>query len=157
MTDYKRKKETGDRFSLHDAHIIAIDCDYDSGEVRLIPQYGFVDTEADGMVDGEVIITGVSPEDSYIYIMEYKNVLTGNVGGFVGEKMTLTTFLDAFDSKFKAMDIMSTYHGYKNCFITGFLSRGDEDLEIYMDLFYRGDFIYRVREERIDSDKAEWN
>ena len=147
MTDYKRKKETGDRFSLHDAHIIAMDLDYDSSELRLIPQYGFVDTAVDGMVDGEVIITGVSPEDSYIYIMEYKNVLTGNVGSFVGEKMTLTTFLDAFDSKFKAMDIMSTYHGYKNCFITGFLSRGDEALEIYMDLFYRGNFIYRVREK----------
>ena len=147
MTDYKRKKESGDRFSLHDAHIIAIDCDYEKEELHLVPQYGFVDTAADGMVDGEVIVTGVSPDDSYIYIMEYKNVLTGNVGSFVGEKMTLTTFLDAFDSKFKAMDIMSTYHGYKNCFITGFLSRGDEDLEIYMDLFYRGDFIYRVREK----------
>lgn len=147
MTDYKREKDTGERFSLHDAHIIAMDFDYDSGELRLLPQYGFVDTVADAMVDGEVIITGVSPDDSYVTIMEYKNVLTGNVGGFVGEKMTLATFLHAFDSKIGAMDIMSTYHGYKNCFITGYLSRGDEDLEIYMDIFYRGDFIYRVREE----------
>lgn len=147
MTDYKREKEAGDRFSLHDAHIIAMDFDYDSGELRLLPQYGFADTAADGMVDGEVIITGVSFEDSYITLMEYKNVLAGNVGGFVGEKMTLATFFDAFDSKFKAMDIMSTYHDYKNCFITGYLSRGDEALEIYMDIFYRGDFIYRVREE----------
>lgn len=147
MTDYKREKEAGERFSLHDAHIIAMDVDYDSGELRLLPQYGFVDTVADAMVDGEVIITGVSPDDSYVTIMEYKNVLTGNVGAFVGEKMTLTTFHDAFHSKFKAIDIMSTYHGYKNCFITGFLSRGDEALEIYMDIFYRGDFIYRVREE----------
>lgn len=62
-------------------------------------------------------------------------------------------FYDAFHSKFKAMDIMSTYHGYKNCFITGFLSRGDEDLEIYMDIFYRGDFIYRVRESKHPSGK----
>ena len=147
MTDYKKTKDTGDRFSLHDAHIIAMDFDYDSGELRLLPQYGFVDTVADAMVDGEVIITGVSPDDSYVTIMEYKNVLTGNVGGFVGEKMTLATFLHAFDSKIGAMDIMSTYHGYKNCFITGYLSRGDEVLEIYMDIFYRGDFIYRVREE----------
>ena len=147
MTDYKREKEAGERFSLHDAHIIAMDVDYDSGELRLLPQYGFVDTAADAMVDGEVIITGVLAEDSYITLMEYKNVLTGNVGGFVGEKMTLETFLHAFHSKFGAMDIMSTYHGYKSCFITGFLSRGDEDLEIYMDIFYRGDFIYRVREE----------
>lgn len=61
--------------------------------------------------------------------------------------MTLATFLHAFDMKFGAMDIMSTYHGDKNCFITGYLSRGDEALEIYMDIFYRGDFIYRVREE----------
>lgn len=147
MTDYKRERETGDRFSLHDAHIVAMDCDYDSGELRLVPQYGFVDTMTDSMVEGEVIVTGVSPEDSYVTIIEYKNVLTGNVGSFVGEKMTLVSFLDAFDSKFKAMDIMSSYHGYKSCFITGYLSRGDEDLEIYMDLFYRGDFIYRVREK----------
>lgn len=61
--------------------------------------------------------------------------------------MTLATFLHAFDTKFGAMDIMSTYHGYKNCFITGYLSRGDEALEIDMDIFYRGDFIYRVWEE----------
>lgn len=147
MTDYKKTKDTGDRFSLHDAHIIAMDYYYEQEELRLLPQYGFVDTAADAMVDGEVIITGVSPDDSYVTIMEYKNVLAGNVGGFVGEKMTLTTFLHAFDSKFGAMDIMSTYHGYKNCFITGYLSRGDEDLEIYMDIFYRGDFICRVREK----------
>lgn len=147
MTDYKREREAGERFSLHDAHIVAMDVDYDSGELRLEPQYGFVDTLTDTMVDGEVNITGVSPEDSYISLKEYKNVLTGNVGSFVGEKMTLATFLDAFDSKFKAMDIMSAYHGYKSCFITGYLSRGDEVLEIHMDIFYRGDFIYRVREK----------
>lgn len=147
MTDYKRERETGDRFGLHDTHIVAMDCDYDSGELRLMPQYGFVDTMTDTMVEGDVIITGASPEDSYVTIIEYKNVLTGNVGGFVGEKMTLVSFLDAFDSKFKAMDIMSSYHGYKSCYITGYLSRGEEALEIYMDIFYRGDFIYRVREK----------
>lgn len=86
MTDYTRKKEAGERFSLHDAHIIAMDFDYDSGELRLVPQYGFADIAADGMVEGEVVITGVSTEDSYISLMEYKNVLAGNVGGFVGEK-----------------------------------------------------------------------
>lgn len=147
MTDYKREPETGDCFSLHDAHIVAMDCDYHSETLRLVPQYGLVDTLTDTMVEGDVIITGVSPEDSYVTIMEYKNVLTGNAGSFVGEKMTLTTFLGALDSKFKAMDIMSTYHGYKSCLITGYLSRGDEDLEIHMDIFYRGDFIYRVREK----------
>ncbi|WP_159082077.1 hypothetical protein [Aedoeadaptatus coli] len=147
MIDYKRKHETGDRFSLHDAHIIAMDYDYEMEELRLLPQYGFVDIQADTMVDGEVVITGVSFEDSYVTILEYKNVLAGNVGSFVGEKMTLTTFLTAFDSKFKAIDIMSTYHGHKICFITGYLSRDDEALEINMDIFYRGDFIYRVREE----------
>ena len=147
MTDYKKEKEAGDRFGLHDAHIVAMDFDYEQEELRLVPQYGFIDIQADAMVDGEVVITGALPDDSYVTIMEYKNVLAGNVGGFVGEKMTLETFLHPFDSKFGAMDIMSTYHGYKNCFITGYVSRGDKDLEIYMDIFYRGEFIYRVREE----------
>lgn len=37
MTDYKREREAGDRFSLHDAHIVAMKCDYDSETLRLVP------------------------------------------------------------------------------------------------------------------------
>ena len=61
MTDYKREKEAGDHFGLHDAH----DFDYEKEELRLVWQYGFADTAADEMVDREVILTGVSAEDSY--------------------------------------------------------------------------------------------
>ena len=98
------------------------------------------------MVEGEIILEGVSWDDSYVYIMEYKNVLTGNVGSFVGEKMYLGNFIDAFYSKFGSFDVMSEYDSYMTYMLSGFLKRGNEDLEANIEIFYNGDFIYNVKE-----------
>ena len=130
------------KFSLHDANIVEIDFDYDQSALILKPDSGFVDIENDKMVDGEIRIEGVSLDDSYVYIMEYKNVLTGNIGSFVGEKMDLQSFLSAFPTKFGSFDVMSEYDGYKSLLLTGFLSRGEDDLEALIEIFYHGDFYY---------------
>lgn len=143
MKEYKRNY-TDQRFGLHDANIIDIDFDLDSHELIFKTQYGFVDIKKNEMVEGEIILKDVSLEDSYIYIMEYKNVLTGNVGSFVGEKMDLQNFISAFYTKFKNIDVVSEYDSYKTYLFTGFLSRGDEVLEVSMEIFYQGDFLYRV-------------
>lgn len=145
MAKYLREKPSNFKFSLHDAKII--DIDYDYGENRLIfkTQSGFIDIERNEMVDGEIILEGVSWDDSYVYIMEYKNVLTGNVGSFVGEKMYLSNFVDAFYSKFGSFDVMSEYDSYMTYMLSGFLKRGSEELEANIEIFYNGDFIYNVR------------
>lgn len=145
MKEYKRKY-TDQRFSLHDANIIDIDFDLDSHDLIFKTQYGFVDIKENEMVKGEIILKDVSLEDSYVYIMEYKNVLAGNVGSFVGEKMDLQNFISAFYTKFKNIDVVSEYDSYKTYLLTGFLSRGNEDLEVNIEIFYHGDFLYRVIE-----------
>ena len=145
MAKFLREKLPDFKFSLHDAKII--DIDYDYGENRLIfkTQSGFIDVERNEMVDGEIILEGVFWDDSYVYIMEYKNVLTGNVGSFVGEKMYLSNFVDAFYSKFGSFDVMSEYDSYMTYMLSGFLKRGSEDLEANIEIFYNGDIIYNVR------------
>lgn len=144
MAKFLREKSPDFKFSLHDAKII--DIDYDYGENRLIfkTQSGFIDIERNEMVDGEIILEGVSWDDSYVYIMEYKNVLTDNVGSFVGEKMYLGDFVSEFDSKFGSFDVMSEYDSYMTYVVSGFLKRGNEELEANIEIFYNGDFIYNV-------------
>lgn len=143
MKEYKRKN-TDQRFSLHDANIIDIKYNYETNDLIFKTQYGFVDINKNEMVEGEIILKDVSLEDSYVYILEYKNVLAGNVGSFVGEKMNLYSFIATFYTKFKNIDVISEYDSYKTYALTGFLSRGDEDLEVSMEIFYCGDFLYRI-------------
>ena len=145
MKEYKRK-HLDQRFSLHDANIIDIEYDYETNDLIFKTQYGFVDINKNEMVEGEIILKDVSLEDSYVYILEYKNVLAGNVGSFVGEKMELQNFISAFYAKFKNIDVVSEYDSYKTYMLTGFLSRGDEHLEVNIEIFYCGDFLYRITE-----------
>lgn len=145
MAKYLREKPSNFKFSLHDAKIIDIDYDYDENRLTFKTQSGFIDIERNEMVDGEIILEGVSWDDSYVYIMEYKNVLTGNVGSFVGEKMYLGNFIDAFYSKFGSFDVMSEYDSYMTFMLSGFLKRESEDLEANIEIFYNGDFVYNVR------------
>ena len=145
MAKFLREKPSNFKFSLHDAKIIDIDYDYGENRLTFKTQSGFIDIERNEMVDGEIILEGVSWDDSYVYIMEYKNVLTGNVGSFVGEKMYLGDFVGAFDSKFGSFDVMGEYDSYITYMLSGFLKRGSEELEANIEIFYNGDFIYNVR------------
>lgn len=139
-----RDKVRESRFSLHDAKIIGMQ---KQGEDLLLEtDYGFVDILRNKMVEGDILIKGVSFEDSYVYIMEYKNVLCGNVGSFTGEKMTLETFIGQFQNEFASFDIINEYEGYHSFYMNGFLSRSHMVLEASIDIFYRGDFIYQIRD-----------
>ena len=74
-----KKLYTDPPFSLHDAQVMAMEADGDT--LRLATQYGYVrTTEPYGQVDGDVLITGVDWESSYVYIMEYTGVPCGNCG-----------------------------------------------------------------------------
>ncbi|WP_300410982.1 hypothetical protein [Lagierella sp.] len=145
MKEYKRENNEDIRFSLHDSNIIDLDFDYDRNALILKTQYGYVDIKNNEMVEGDIIIEEVHLEDSYVYLHEYKNVLSGNVGGFVGEKMDLGTFISAFSLKFKSLNVMSEFDSYKTYMLTGFLSRGMDELEVFVEIFYDGNLLYRVR------------
>ncbi|MDO5018585.1 MAG: hypothetical protein Q4E02_04730 [Lagierella massiliensis] len=134
------------RFSLHDSHII--DFKLLGNDLYLYTDYGYADIVLNNMVDGDIIIKDVQLEDSYVYIMEYENVLCGNPGLFRGEKLTLENFLINYKDNLN-IDIVSDYEGYKTVFLNGYLSRDDKIYEIQLEIFYFGKFIYRVKEDDV--------
>ena len=130
-------------YSLHDTHIRNIQAEGDV--LRLVTSYGYVrTTEPFGQVEGDVEITGVDMESSYVYVMEYPHVLCGNCGEFTGRKMTMQTFLAEYAGS--TMEIMDEAYGYRSSKLSGFLDVGDRLMECILDLYYTGEFRYLLKE-----------
>ena len=130
-------------YSLHDAHIMELRAEGDT--LRLLTQYGYVRTEEPfGQVDGDVELTGVDWESSYVYIMEYRDVLCGNCGAFTGRKMTLDTFLREYSGG--TLDIMDEAYGFRLAALGGFLKLGAQMLEFKLEIYYTGEFRYLLKE-----------
>ena len=130
-------------YSLHDAHIMELRAEGDT--LRLLTQYGYVRTEEPfGQVDGDLELTGVDWESSYVYVMEYQDVLCGNCGSFTGRKMTLDTFLREYSNG--TLDIMDESYGFRLAVLSGFLSLRDRILEFKLEIYYTGEFRYLLKE-----------
>lgn len=138
-----KKPNSDPPYSLHDAHIMELRAEGDT--LRLLTQYGYVRTEGPfGQVDGDVELTGVDLESSYVYVMEYQDVLCGNCGSFAGRKMTLDTFLREYSDG--ALDIMDESYGFQLAVLSGFLSLRDRILEFKLEISYTGEFRYLLKE-----------
>lgn len=135
-------------YSLHDVKII--DLEFKNGNLLLKTQYGFFQTQLPyKQVDGDLMVTGVSEEDSYAYIMEYTDVLCGNVGNYTGEKMELKDFINRFGDEFLAFDIIDESFGFSNYKFTGFLSGKDVKIyEFFLDIYFQGDIIYLLSDDK---------
>lgn len=130
-------------YSLHDAHIMEVRAEGDT--LRLLTQYGYVCTTPPfGQVDGDVELTGVDLESSYVYVMEYTDVLCGNCGSFTGRKMTVEDFLRDYPSF--SLDVMDETYGYNQVKLNGFLHVGERCLEFRLELYYTGEFRYLLKE-----------
>lgn len=130
-------------YSLHDAHIMELRAEGDT--LRLVTQYGYVcATPPFGQVDGDVELTGVDLESSYVYVMEYTDVLCGNCGHFTGRKMTLEDFLREYPRFY--LDIMDEVYGYRQVKLSGFLGLAEQLMEFSIELYYTGEFRYLLKE-----------
>lgn len=130
-------------YSLHDAHILELRAEGET--LRLMTQYGYVSiAEPYGQVDGDVMITGVDWESSYVYLMEYVDVLCGNCGSFTGRKMTLKDFMQEFPDP--CLDILDECYGYRQANLRGFLGLPDRLLECSLELCYTGEFRYLLKD-----------
>lgn len=138
-----KKPDPDPPYSLHDAHIMELQAERDT--LRLLTQYGYVRTEEPfGQVDGDVELTGVDLESSYVYIMEYQDVLCGNCGSFSGKKMTLETFLREYSDA--TLDIMDESYGFRLAVLSGFLNLRDRILEFKLEIYYTGEVRYLLKE-----------
>lgn len=126
------------KYSLHDVAIIDLDYDFYKNELSLITDYGIMTIGEKKQTDFDLAIGGVGLDDSYVYILDYKNVLAGNKGAFVGEKLGLLDLITSYDSKFKKIDIVSDLHSYREVLLIGYIQRGQEILEIFIDIYYDG-------------------
>ena len=102
------------------------------------------DAEVLTQVDGDVELTGVDWESSYIYIIEYQDVLCGNCGAFTGKKMTLETFL--LEHSDGTLDIMDESYGFRLTMLSGFLNLQDHILEFKLEIYYTGEIRYLLKE-----------
>lgn len=138
-----KKPVSEPEYSLHDAHIMELQAEGDT--LRLLTQYGYVSTtEPFGQVDGDVELTGVDLESSYVYVMEYQDVLCGNCGSFAGKKMTLETFMREYSDG--TLDIMDETYGFRLAVLSGFLSLRDRMLEFKLEIYYTGEVRYLLKE-----------
>ena len=145
-----RRKPAAADFSLHDARIIDFEWDEARKNLRLCTDYGFADLRTDEMSDGDILIEGVSLEDSYVCLLKYIDVLCGNPGRFSGEKMTLADFIRVWTERYTGFDLMGEYYGFRSFVTEGFLmtkSQKPEALEAYFEIYYEGDFVYELREQ----------
>ena len=141
MTHYTRKKAADQRFSLHDARIVAMERRGD--DLFLKTDYGYMDLEKNDGVNGDILITDVSFDDSYVYIIDFGRV--ENTGRFSGEKMTLEDFLPRF-AEDAAIEIYSEYDGFRAYYVNGFYWLGEEVKEMTMDFYFTGSVEYVVYE-----------
>lgn len=145
MKIYTREPHTHNRFSLHDAGILAFVRDGD--DLVLETDSGFVDVVRDEMVKGRIRIRNVWFSDSYVHVLHYRDVLCGNVGRFSGKKMTLADFVVEFSKNRSRMDIMGEFDGYRTVVFTGFVTTGERIAEVLMEIDYSGDFLYEIKED----------
>ena len=130
-------------YSLHDARIQKIRAEGDI--LRLVTEYGYVRTwEPFDQVAGDVEITGVDMESSYVYVLDYPHVPCGSCGEFVGRKMTLEAFLAAYAEA--PLEILDESYGYRSAKLSGFLDVGERLAECILDLWYTGEFRYLLKE-----------
>nr|WP_296155822.1 hypothetical protein [uncultured Peptoniphilus sp.] len=141
MTHFTRKKALDQRFSLHDARIIAMERRGD--DLFLKTDYGYIDLEKNDGVNGDLLFTDVSFDDSYVYMMDFGRV--ENIGCFSGEKMTLEDFLPRFEAD-AAIEVYSEYDGFRAYYVKGFYCLGEEVSEITLDFYFTGSVEYVVYE-----------
>lgn len=144
MKIYKREKYSDQAYSLHDASIINIYRDGD--DLVLETDYGYVDIKNNTMVYGNIRIKDVSFDDSYVYTMAYKKVLCGNPGKFKGKKMELGKFIKKFKKTEDKVEIVEESQAYRRINLSGFIMKKDKIKEIFLDIYYLGDFVYEIEE-----------
>lgn len=130
-------------FSLHDSRICGIELKED--RLLLKFEYGFIKIgDTAKQTEGDVEITGIDLDSSSVYLMEYTDVLCGNEGHFKGEKVSLEKFISREEIH---MDVMDEAYGDNQIKLSGYLSIGDIYQECMIEIYYLGDFWYRIEEK----------
>lgn len=130
-------------YCLHDMHLIGLDLD--NNDLTLRFQYGFFSiTPPFNQVDGYIKLCGLDLDFCYVYLLEYTDVLCGNIGHFNGEKIGLSDFIKKYDKI--SLNIMDETYGYNCVRLEGFFNVNRKCLECILEIYHSGDMIYFTEE-----------
>lgn len=130
-------------YSLHDGVVTAFEVSEDNLIMKF--QSGFIKTtEPFEQISGSVAIENIDWDFSFVYLLDYKDVLCGNVGSFTGRKIKLKTFINQF--KYAKFDLIDETYGYNTSKFDGYLSKGGSCQECKIEIYHLGDMSYLVDE-----------
>ena len=130
-------------YSLHDGVVVNFEVSEDNLIMKF--QSGFIKTtEPFNEIMGRVEIENIDWDFSFVYLLNYKDVLCGNVGSFTGEKMELKRFINQF--KNVRFEIIDETYGYNTSKFDGYLSDGDAIKECRVEIYHLGDMSYVIDE-----------
>lgn len=131
-------------YCLHDMHITDIEIDEDKITLRF--QYGFVKTSSPAaQVDGYIEIPKVDFDFSYVYLLEYTDVLCGNAGHFKGEKYFLKDFLDK-KWDYISFDVIDETFGFNKTKLEGYFNQKGKCYECMIEIYHFGKITYHTDE-----------
>ena len=126
-------------YTLHDMNVIALNVKGNTLIMRT--QSGIIDTAPPcRQVGGFVEFHGVQWDFCYVYLLG----VTGNTGGFTGEKLFLRDFLAGVDSF--GFSVMDETYGYNMSKLSGFLLYDRRHCECILEIYHEGDMVF-VEEE----------
>jgi hypothetical protein len=128
-------------YSLHDGVVIGFEITGDNLVMKF--QHGFLRTvEPFEQINGSIEIQKIDWDFSFVYLLDYQDVICGNVGSFTGKKIELKIFINQFkNAEFNLID--ETY-GYNTSKFDGYLSDGDMFWECMIEIYHLGDMNYLV-------------
>lgn len=130
-------------YSLHDRTVIGFEVANDI--LRMQFQDGFVKTiEPFEQIDGSIEFEKIDWDFSFVYLLEYQNVLCGNVGCFTGSKMNLKDFINHFNEF--TFEVVDETYGFNTSKFDGYFSGKDEIKECMIEIYHLGDMSYIVKE-----------
>lgn len=137
-----RRNMTDLPYSLHDARVIGFEVKKNILQMKF--QSGFVCMVApfkqvEGFIEFEKI-----DWDSYVYLLEYHEVLCGNLGSFTGKKMELRQFINEFHNA--SFEIIDETYGYNLSKFKGYFSKQDSLKECIIELYHWGEMSYILEE-----------
>lgn len=139
MKETRYNPEPNQPFGLHDCHINEIDAS--DGNVILSVKDAFY-TIGGPNVRGNIVIESIDP-DCCDVVIQGKG---GKIGGFRGEKLTLTEFKEKY--KGFSFEVIDEYYGWHKLQFVGWLwipNTNPKDMTLSI-RYFKGDVVYRTEE-----------
>lgn len=108
---------------------------------------GYLSTqEPYNQVRGHVFIERVDFE-SAVYILDFSNKPCPSFNKFKGKKLTLKDFINLYNKDYFSLEIITEAYAYNTLLIKGFIYYNESILEIFIDLYFQGNYIYLIGED----------